>query len=297
MAGFPEPEVGLVISYSYLWKEEEERGLVEERKERPCAIVVAIDLHTPELGGRKQVAVAPITHSGRRDGGARCGREPHDDHALGAAVRARVRATLGTILQANRFVVADGRNRGIRSRTMALPVSGCRPKREVSALAALRGRTVDSAQEFFRQAVKVAGSEWPEKINLDGNAASRRGLRQLGEEDSRWDSVNVRARRYLNNIVEQDHRAIKRRYAPMLGLKSFATAAVTLSGLELAHRIRKRQFTIPYECNGETLSLKELWDQAISGKSMSGGLEITQRPLTHQIRAVPTSVGFQPVTR
>lgn len=117
MAGFPEPEVGLVISYSYLWKEEEERGLVEERKERPCAIVVAIDLHTPELGGRKQVAVAPITHSGRRDGGARCGREPHVDHALGAAARARVRATLGTILQANRFVLANGRNRCTRSRT------------------------------------------------------------------------------------------------------------------------------------------------------------------------------------
>jgi transposase-like protein len=144
-------------------------------------------------------------------------------------------------------------------------------------------RTVDSAQEFFRQAVKVAGSGWPEKVNLDGNAASHCGLRLLGEEDSRWHSVNVRARRYLNNIVEQDHRAIKRRCAPMLGLKSFATAAVTLSGVELAHRIRKRQFTIPYERNDGALSLKELWDQAISGKSISGGLEITQRPLTHQI--------------
>jgi transposase-like protein len=81
-------------------------------------------------------------------------------------------------------------------------------------------RTVDSARESFRQAVKVAGSRWPEKVNLDGNAASHRGLRLLGEEDSRWQSVNVRARRYLNNIVEQDHRAIKQRCAPMLGLKS-----------------------------------------------------------------------------
>jgi hypothetical protein len=109
------------------------------------------------------------------------------------------------------------------------------------------------------------------EVNLDGNTATRRGLRLLGEEDSRWHSVNVRARRYLNNIVEQDHRAIKRRCAPMLGLKSFATAAVTLSGVELAHRIRKRQFTIPYERNGGALSLKELWDQAIAGKSISGG--------------------------
>lgn len=63
----------------------------------------------------------------------------------------------------------------------------------------------------------------------------------------RWQSVKVRARRYLNNIVEQDHRAIKQRCAPMLGLKSFATAAVALSGIELARRIRKRQFAILYE--------------------------------------------------
>lgn len=63
MAGLPEPEVGLVISYSYLWKEEEERGLVEGRKDRPCAIVLAVDHPSPELDGRKQVAVVPITHS------------------------------------------------------------------------------------------------------------------------------------------------------------------------------------------------------------------------------------------
>ena len=62
MAGFPEPEVGLVISYSYLWKEEEEQGQIEGRKVRPCAIVLAVDNPDPKAGGRKQVAVAPITH-------------------------------------------------------------------------------------------------------------------------------------------------------------------------------------------------------------------------------------------
>ncbi|MGA7538299.1 MAG: IS6 family transposase [Steroidobacteraceae bacterium] len=55
-------------------------------------------------------------------------------------------------------------------------------------------RTIESAQKFFRQAVRVTGS-WPEKINLDGNVASHRGLRLLGKEDSRWQSVTVRARR------------------------------------------------------------------------------------------------------
>lgn len=141
-------------------------------------------------------------------------------------------------------------------------------------------RTVESAQEFFRQAVVRSG--WPENVNLDGNKASHRGLRLLGEEDPRWQSVKVRARRYLNNIVEQDHRAIKQRCAPMLGLKSFVTAAITLAGVELAHRIRKRQFTIAYKRTGEALSLKELWGQAISGESASGTFETTLRPLTHQ---------------
>jgi len=55
-------------------------------------------------------------------------------------------------------------------------------------------RTIASAQEFFRQAVRVKGSPWPEKINLDGNAASHLGLRLLGEEDSRWQHVRARAR-------------------------------------------------------------------------------------------------------
>jgi len=144
-------------------------------------------------------------------------------------------------------------------------------------------RTVDSAQEFFRQAVQVTGSRWPEKVNLDGNAASHRALRLLGAENSRWQSVTVRARRYLNNIVEQDHRAIKQRCASMLGLKSLRTAAVTFSGIELVHRIRKRQFALLYERGGRALSLKELWSQALSGKSISGALENSGRPLTHQI--------------
>lgn len=143
-------------------------------------------------------------------------------------------------------------------------------------------RAIGSAQEFCRQAVRVTES-WPEKINLDRNAASHRGLRLLCEEDSRWKTVTVRARRYLNNIIEQDHRAIKQRCAPVLGLKSFRTAQVTFSGIELAHRIRKRQFAVAYERNGQALSLKELWDQALSGKSLPGIVDKNSSPLTHQI--------------
>jgi len=143
-------------------------------------------------------------------------------------------------------------------------------------------RTVGSAQEFFRQAVQVSGSGWPEKINRDGNAASHRGLHLLGEENPRWHTVTIRARRYLNNIVEQDHRAIKQRCASMLGLESFRTAAITFSGVELAHRIRKPQFAVPYERDGRAVSLKELWDQALYSQRLAKTLESSFRPLTHQ---------------
>ncbi len=61
----------------------------------------------------------------------------------------------------------------------------------------------------------------------------------LRKENPNFQGVVIRSSRYLNNIVEQDHRAIKRRCAPMLSLKTFRTAAITLAGVELAHRIRK----------------------------------------------------------
>ena len=167
---------------------------------------------------------------------------------------------------------------------MELPLSRAVDRNGKSVHSLLReDRTIGSAQQFFRQAVKVKGSPWPEKINLDGNAASHLGLRLLGAEDSRWQGVKVRARRHLNNVIEQDHRAIKQRSRPMLGLKSFHTAAVTFLGLELAHRIRKRQFTLAYQRNGRALSLKDLWDQALSRESFSDSLDTSPSPLMHQI--------------
>jgi putative transposase len=75
----------------------------------------------------------------------------------------------------------------------------------------------------------------------------------------------VRSCRYLNNIVEQDHRAIKRRCAPMLALKSFHAAAITLAGVvELAHRIRKRQFSFGRGDQRRFSSLKEFWARALA---------------------------------
>ncbi|NVO58276.1 IS6 family transposase [Rhodobacteraceae bacterium B1Z28] len=56
--------------------------------------------------------------------------------------------------------------------------------------------------------------------------------------------IEILRRKYLNTIIEQDHRFIKRRIRPMLGFKSFASAASALAGIELVNMIRKGQFTL-----------------------------------------------------
>ena len=54
--------------------------------------------------------------------------------------------------------------------------------------------------------------------------------------------VLVRRSKYLNNLIEQDHRRVKQRVYPMLGFKRFENAAITISGIELAQKIKKGQF-------------------------------------------------------
>jgi transposase-like protein len=136
------------------------------------------------------------------------------------------------------------------------------------------GKTVDSllctdrsesaARAFFGKALKTHQPRRPRKLNLDGNAATHRALRMLTQENPEWRSVEIRCRRYLNNVVEQDHRAIKRRCAPMLALKSFRTTAVTLAGVGLAHRIRKRQFSFGRGGPRWFSSLNDLWARALA---------------------------------
>jgi transposase-like protein len=124
-------------------------------------------------------------------------------------------------------------------------------------------RGINDAQSFFRKALAARLPSWPRTITLDGNRASHSALRLLRRENYRWRKVLVRSCRYLNNIVEQDHRAIKRRCAPMMGFKSVHNAGITLAGIELAHRIRKGQFHFgPGRCRS-IWSLKEQWERAL----------------------------------
>lgn len=115
-----------------------------------------------------------------------------------------------------------------------------------------QGRTVDflltakrdvaAAKRFFQKAMNGNGT--PRVITLDAYAASHRAIRELKAEGKMPQRVRVRSSKYLNNGIEQDHRRVKQRIRPMLGFKRFDTAAVTISGIELAAKIRKRQFKV-----------------------------------------------------
>ncbi|EDZ99354.1 integrase catalytic region [Burkholderia sp. H160] len=100
-----------------------------------------------------------------------------------------------------------------------------------------------AAKAFFSNAVKQQGKP-PETITLDGYAASHRAVREMKADGLLPEATKVRSSKYLNNVIEQDHRHIKSRINVMHGFKSFRNAAVTLAGIELMHRIRKGQFNL-----------------------------------------------------
>ncbi|MGF6870940.1 transposase-like protein [Paraburkholderia sp. MM5477-R1] len=104
-------------------------------------------------------------------------------------------------------------------------------------------RDVKAAKAFFRKAIEHQGQP-PKTITLDGYAASHRAMREMKADGLLPEDTNVRSSKYLNNLVEQDHRNIKSRTKVMLGFKRFRNAAITLSGIELVHRIRKGQFSL-----------------------------------------------------
>jgi transposase-like protein len=104
-------------------------------------------------------------------------------------------------------------------------------------------RDVAAAKAFFRRAFRHWG-RLLHKITLDGYQASHRAAGEVLDAHPDGDRCKIRSSKYLNNFIEQDHRAIKLRLAPMLGLKRFRRAATTIAGIELMHRIGKGQFKL-----------------------------------------------------
>ena len=127
-----------------------------------------------------------------------------------------------------------------------------------------RDRGIAAAQAFFRKALASTLPRVPRKVALDGHVPSRRALWLLRREHPCWRNVTVRTNKRLNNLIEQDHRAIKRRCASMAGFKSFDNAAITLAGIELAHRIRKNQFAFGRGRRRRGWSRKAEWAMALA---------------------------------
>jgi len=110
-----------------------------------------------------------------------------------------------------------------------------------------QGNTVDfllrahrdklAARRYFEKAIDQNGE--PETITVDKSGANLAALEAINAQ--RQTPIKVRQNKYLNNLIEQDHRAIKRIIKPMMGFKDFRCARIILAGIEIMHMIRKGQ--------------------------------------------------------
>ena len=124
-----------------------------------------------------------------------------------------------------------------------------------------RHRDVHAAKAFLRKAMKVQRAR--AKVTLDAYAGSHRAVADLKESGELPQLVIVGSSKYLNNLIEQDHRRIKQRLRPMLGLKSFQTANIVISSIELAEKIKKGQFKLG-KLGGRRATLREIWRAAMA---------------------------------
>ncbi len=139
--------------------------------------------------------------------------------------------------------MARGRDALKSARAMGLSLS-CRGQgRQHRRLRLSPNRDAAAAKAFFRKAIRTQGRA-PVSITLDGYAALHRAAREMPRQDEAWKQTRLRSSKYLNNLIEQDHRGIKSRTRPMLGFKNYDFAATTITGIELLHRIRKGQFSL-----------------------------------------------------
>src|SRR5215471_12481779 len=123
-------------------------------------------------------------------------------------------------------------------------------------------RDVAAAKRFFSKAMRHNGT--PRVITLDAYAASHRAIWELKSESSMSRRVRIRSSKYLNNIVEQDHRRIKQRIVTMLGFKRFDTATISISGIELAEKIKKAKFKIG-KLASQTATASAIWAAVLAG--------------------------------
>ena len=95
-----------------------------------------------------------------------------------------------------------------------------------------------AARAFFRKAFK--NHDIPDKVNIDKSGSNKSALNNVNDNLLEDEKITIHQNKYLNNIMEQDHRFIKKRTKPMLGFKNFQSAKITISGIENIRMIQKR---------------------------------------------------------
>jgi IS6 family transposase len=104
-------------------------------------------------------------------------------------------------------------------------------------------RDAGAAKRFFRKALAQPHTVNPRTITVDKNACYPKAITGMKRDEQLWRCSKLRQVKYLNNIIEQDHRRIKRLTRPGLGFGSFQTARRTVAGFEAMAMIRKGQVT------------------------------------------------------
>ncbi|EJR91057.1 IS6 family transposase [Bacillus cereus] len=104
-----------------------------------------------------------------------------------------------------------------------------------------RTRNHKASKRFFKKALGSFHASKPRAITVDKNPAYPIAITGLKKEKKMPLGIQIRQIKYLNNIIEQDHRFIKKRTRSMLGFKSFRTATSILAGIEAMHMIKKEQ--------------------------------------------------------
>lgn len=100
-------------------------------------------------------------------------------------------------------------------------------------------RDAIAAKAFFRKAFEQ--NRQPHKVTIDKSGSNTSALNSFNKDLDPEQKIQVRQIKYLNNIVEQDHRFIKKRTRPTLGFKNFHSAKITIAGIESIHMIQKGQ--------------------------------------------------------
>jgi transposase-like protein len=192
----------------------------------------------PDGGGLVFAVFSVVPRCGRASDRTRVGHRSRDDVALGAEICARAGTAAESPFEnkTNKSWRVDETFVRVKGKWAYLYRAGATIDFLLSA-----HRDTNAAKRFFQKALRSPGHPTPRVINVDKCRCYPPAVRELKKEGQLRRRCRLRQVQYLNNILEQDHRAIKRRVKASQGFRSFWGAWRTIAGYEALNMIRKRQ--------------------------------------------------------